>query len=188
VSSAKLTTTQSLILATIAWRGPVTPYQLKDYFSRVVRFLVEVPHTLLYTEPPKLAALGLLDEEVEPTGRRRKTYSITDAGLEQIRRWLQEPPEREPSTEDEAMFKLMYAGFTAPVHVATLARHEVEFYEQRIALLSEAIPSSDHDAERRRYIRTGARLALEQAKVMRDFWLDVEQDPNREVEATRRGI
>src|SRR5687767_5553225 len=53
----RLTTTQHLILTTIAWRGPCTPYELKDYFQRVVRHLVEVPHTLLYTEPPKLAEL-----------------------------------------------------------------------------------------------------------------------------------
>jgi PadR family transcriptional regulator, regulatory protein AphA len=188
VSSPKLTTNQNLILATIAWRGPVTPYGLKDYFSRVVRVIVEVPHTLLYTEPPKLAELGLLHEELEEGGRRRKTYSVTEAGYEQIRAWLREPVVREPSTEDEAMLKLLYAGFTAPEHVAGLARQQVEYYERRIAFLEEVLPTSDHDADRRRYIRTGARLALEQSKVMRDFWLDVERDPDRTVEAKRRGV
>lgn len=188
MSSETLTTTQNLILATIAWRGPVTPYGLKDYFSRVVRLLADVPHTLLYTEPPKLAELGLLDEHREETGRRRKTYSVTEAGYEQIRAWLREPPVREPSTDDEAMFKLLYAGFAAPEHVAALARNQVEFYERRIALLEEVLPSSDHDAERRRYIRTGARLMYDLSRTMRDFWLDVEQDPDRKVEAARRGI
>lgn len=184
----KLTTTQHLILTTIAWRGPCTPYELKDYFQRIVRLLLEVPHTLLYTEPPKLAELGLVTEEREDGGRRRKTYTITDAGLDVVRDWLATLPEREPSTDDEAIMKLTYSFFSTPDAVRELARHQVAMYEARIAGLEEALPTSDHDAHRRRYLRTGARLALEQSKVLRDFWRDVEKDPDRKAEAKRRGV
>jgi PadR family transcriptional regulator, regulatory protein AphA len=188
VSTPALTTTQHLILTTIAWRGPCTPYELKDYFQRVVRTLVDVPHTMLYTEPPKLAALGLVHEEREETGRRRKTYSITEAGMEVVRAWLASPPSRDPSTEDEAIMKLVYSVFSTPAAVRDLARHQVAFYEARITAIEEALPTSDHDARRRRYLRTGARLAYEQAKVLREFWLDVEQDPDRKAESKRRGV
>jgi len=184
----KLTTTQSLVLTTIAWRGPCTPYDLKDYFQRVVRALVEVPHTLLYTEPPKLAALGLVHEERERSGRRRKTYTITDAGMDVVREWLATPPSREPSLDDEAMMKLLYSVFSTPAAVRDLARNQVDYYEARISAIELALPTSDHDAARRRYLRTGARLALQQAKLLREFWLDVEKDPDRKAEAKRRGV
>lgn len=185
-NSVKLTTTQHLILTTIAWRGPCTPYELKDYFQRVVRTLVDVPHTLLYTEPPKLASLGLVDEEQEPAGRRRKTYTITDAGMEVVREWLSSAPHREPSLEDEALMKLTYAAFSTPEAVRALANHQIAFYQDRVARLEAALSSSDDDAHRRRYLRTSARLALQQAKVLRDFWLDVERDPGRRAEAKQR--
>lgn len=187
MSTRKLTPTQHLILTTIAWRGPCTPYDLKDYYQRIVRLLVEVPHTLLYTEPPKLAALGLLHEEREETGRRKKTYTITEEGLEVVRTWLASPPEREPSTEDEAMAKLTYSALSTPSAVRGLARQQIDYYERRIAVLEAMIPTSDHDAHRRRYIRTGARLALQQARDLREFWRDVEKDPNRKSEEKRRG-
>lgn len=184
----KLTMTQHFILTTIAWRGPCTPYELKDYFQRIVRMLVEVPHTLLYTEPPKLAALGLVDEEREETGRRRKTYTITDAGMAVVREWLAAPPEREPSYDDEAIAKVSYSALSNPAAVRELAEHQVAYYEARIVMLEAGIVSSDHDAHRRRYIRTGARLALAQAHVLLEFWRDVEKDPDRKAEAKRRGV
>lgn len=183
----KLTSTQHLILTTIAWRGPCTPYELKDYFQRIVRHLVEVPHTLLYTEPAKLAARSLLREDREETGRRRKTYSITPAGMEVVHEWLATSPTREPSLDDEAIMKLTYSFFSTPEAVRGLAEHQVHFYEQRIAAIEALFPASDHDAVRRRYLRTGARLSLAQAKVLLEFWQDVHDDPDRKVESQRRG-
>lgn len=188
MSTPSLTTTQHLILAVIAWRGPATPYELKDYFSRIVRFLVDVPHTLLYTEPPKLAALGLVHEEREETGRRRRTYTITEDGMEVVRAWLATPPVREPSLDDEAIMKLTYSVFSTPEAVARLARHQIEYYENRIEKIDTALPTSDDDAHRRRYLRTGARLARSQAVVLVEFWRDVERDPDREIESMLVGI
>ena len=187
-SDVRLTPTQAFILTTIAWRGPCTPYELKDYFQRIVRMLVEVPHTLLYTEPPKLAALGLVQEEQETGGRRRKTYTITDAGMEVVRAWLAAPPDREPSYDDQAIAKLSYSALSSPAAVRGLAQHQIEYYERRIALLEEGLLSSDHDARRRRYIRTGARLALRQAHELLAFWREVERDPDRKAEGQRRGV
>ena len=185
MSRGQLTSTQHLILAAIAWRQPVTPYELKDYFQRVVRYLVDVPHTLLYTEPPKLAALGLVEETQEEGGRRRKTYTVTDEGLRVVGDWLASPPAKEPSLDDEAIMKLSYSALGTPSAVAALARHQVDYYQARIAALEAALLSSDHDARRRRYIRTGARLALDQARVLLTFWQNIERDPDRKVETRR---
>lgn len=188
MSSPKLTANQHLILAVVAWRGPATPYDLKDYFARVVRYLVEVPHTLLYTELPKLAALGLVHEDREETGRRRRTYTITEEGMDVVRAWLVDPTAREPSVDDDALMKLTYSVFSTPDAVAQLARHQIEFYEKRIEIIDAVLPTSDHDAYRRRYLRTGARLARDQAVVLLEFWRDIERDPDREIEAELSGV
>lgn len=82
----------------------------------------------------------------------------------------------------------MYSGFSSPDAVRGLARHQIEYYEARIAAIEEALLTSGHDAHRRRYLRTGARLALHLACVLLDFWRDVEQDPDRKSEAKRRGV
>lgn len=184
----QLTTSQYLILCTLAWRGPQTPYELKDYFQRIIRVLVDVPHTLLYTETPKLAAMGLAREEREDTGRRRKTYSITDAGLAVVKRWLAASPTKEPSLDDQAIMKLTFSHLSTPESVAGLARDQVAYYEARIARIRSGLIESDVDAKRRRYVRTGARLALRQAEVLLEFWNDVAADPDRRAEAKRRGV
>ena len=48
-------------------------------------------HTLLYTEPPRLAALGLVTEVRESEGRRRRVFAITAEGMEALSSWLDRP-------------------------------------------------------------------------------------------------
>lgn len=103
--------------------------------------------------------------------------------MDVVRDWLATPPSKDPSLDDEAIMKLTYSVFSTPGAVRELARHQVDCYEQRIATIEAMLPTSDHDAHRRRFLRTGARLAYEQAKVLLEFWRDVEKDPDRRSEA-----
>lgn len=184
MSRPKLTTTQHLVLAVVARRGPCTPYELKDYFGRVVRYLVEVPHTLLYTELPKLAGLGLVHEDREETGRRRKTYTITDDGMDVVRAWVEDPHTREPSLEDEAIMKLIHGAFGSPEAVAELANRQVAYFSERIAAIDAAM-ALNIDVHRNRYFRSAVRLARAQSEVLVEFWSDIERDPDREGEVLR---
>ena len=82
MSSIRLTPTSYIVLGLIERGGESTPYQLKRLVAAGLGNFWSLQHAQLYSEPERLAKAGLLDEDVETTGRRRKTYRITAAGLD----------------------------------------------------------------------------------------------------------
>lgn len=187
MSTPALSTVQYVILCCLAWRGPQTPYQLKDYIARVVSWVWDFPHTQLYTEPPKLCALGLLREDREEQGRRRRTYTITEEGLAVVRAWLAEPPTKAPQIRDLGLLKLHFSAVSEPEAVRRLARSQVEVHTARARSLAAALAESDADPAHRRYVRSGGRYGLASEELSVAFWRDVAADPERCAEAARRG-
>ena len=76
-----LTPSQLIVLGLIARHGPMTPYELKAKVESSVGMYWPVPHAQLYRDPARLAELGLLREEAEEHGRRRRVFHLTDAGV-----------------------------------------------------------------------------------------------------------
>jgi PadR family transcriptional regulator, regulatory protein AphA len=68
-----------------------------------------VPHTTFYDEPARLAHAGYLSAEQEQSGRRRKRYSLTEAGHRALREWADTPGAPPSQYRDEAMLKV-FAG------------------------------------------------------------------------------
>src|SRR4051812_28079099 len=93
------------VLGLIARHGPMTSYDLKARVEQSVGFFWPIPHAQLYRDPARLAELGLLAEEVEESGRRRRLFRITPAGQEALADWLTDP--RTPFSEmrDPAQLK-----------------------------------------------------------------------------------
>ena len=187
MSRPELSTVQHVILCCLAWRGPLTPYQLKDYVSRVVSWVWEFPHAQLYTEPARLAEMGLVVEEREEAGRRRRTYTITAEGLDVVRTWLAEPPTKPPQLRDLGMLKLHFSALSDPESVRGLAEHQQRVTEERLSIIRAGMLESDVEPERRRFVRTGARLAMTLSEITVEFWRDVAADPDRRIETTMSG-
>jgi PadR family transcriptional regulator AphA len=144
VSTPRLSPTSYVVLATIAWRGPSTPYDLKQFVSRSIGEFWSFPHTQLYSEPERLTHEGLLAEEREEDGRRRRTYSITDAGRAALSDWLREPTVEPPELRDLGLLKLFFgdlAGDAAVVELATVQlaarRERLDGYRRVAAALAE---------------------------------------------------
>src|SRR4030081_934598 len=78
--TTRLTGTSFAVLTLIELLGPSTPYDLKQALERSIANFGMVPHTPFYAEPPRLVKGGFLSERQEAGGRRRKVYSLTDAG------------------------------------------------------------------------------------------------------------
>ncbi|HMK11556.1 MAG TPA: helix-turn-helix transcriptional regulator, partial [Acidimicrobiales bacterium] len=74
-----------VVLGFAAQHSPVTSYDLKQMVAGSVGYFWPFPHSQLYAEPARLVAAGLLDEDVEATGRRRRLYRITPAGRSALR-------------------------------------------------------------------------------------------------------
>lgn len=105
-----LTTTSYAILTQLALR-PWSPYQLVQQRVRYFRFAWPAAESAIYREVKRLADAGLADVRTERTGKRMRTvYSITEAGLEELRAWL-DTPVSPFALEFEGMIRL----FAAPV-------------------------------------------------------------------------
>jgi DNA-binding PadR family transcriptional regulator len=96
-----------------------------------------------------LAKEGLLSEQREQTGRRRRIYSLTKGGRQALADWLAEPTDELYEVRDPGTLKLFFGGDPAMLATSQLAAHkrQLEGYQQ----LHKDIPNMPN----------GMRLALE---------------------------
>ncbi|MFB4314858.1 PadR family transcriptional regulator [Actinomadura sp. 21ATH] len=169
-----------VVLGLIARHGPMTPYELKGRVEESVEYFWPIPHAQLYRIPVRLAELGLLREEAERTGRRRRVFHLTDAGRTALREWLGDPHASEPETRDPSQLKLFFADLGDPADVVALAREQATqhryWLEVYRSLRAELDPSDDARlVSRARILKLG--IMHEQAYV--DFWESLATDPDR---------
>ena len=123
----RLTGTSYAVLSLLELSGPATPYDLKQALERSIENFWTVPHTTFYAEPERLTKAGLLSERREAHGRRRKVYSLTDAGHAALAQWRESPIIAPPQLRDEGVLKLFAGG--DPLHYLTSRR---EFYRAKL--------------------------------------------------------
>lgn len=121
MSRPSLTPVAYVVLGLLARDGPSTPYDLKAAVKKGIAFFWPFPHSQLYSEPERLADLGLVEEEREEEGRRRRVYRITAAGRTALREWLATPSEELPQIRSLAVLKLFLSRFARPEDIAALA-------------------------------------------------------------------
>ena len=148
VSAPRLTDTSYAVLGLINQCGPSTPYQLKQIAQVSVFRIWSIPHTQLYTECGRLAEAGLLDEEREETGRRRRVYSLSAAGRKALDEWRSDPGADFYELRDPGLLKLFMGA-----DPKALARTQIERHERRLAEYEELLAQGG--------MPEGVRLALE---------------------------
>jgi PadR family transcriptional regulator, regulatory protein AphA len=137
----RLTGTSYAVLTLLDVFGESTPYDLKQALERSIENFWPVPHTSFYAEPERLAGVGLLSERREQQGRRRRLYSLTDAGRDALREWRDSPDVAPPQLRDEGVLKL-FAGGDPLVYL----RARREFYSAKLEELEgylQACPDED---------------------------------------------
>src|ERR1700736_965897 len=139
MSSPRLSETSYIVLGLIAQLGPATPYDLKRVAQVSTVNFWSVPHTQLYTECARLAEEGLLSERQEQTGRRRRTYTLTSRGRQELERWRSEPSGELEQVRDPATLKLFLGRDRGGLGAAQLEAHRRQLlaYEELKAGLSE---------------------------------------------------
>jgi PadR family transcriptional regulator, regulatory protein AphA len=148
MSTDRLTDTSYAVLGLVERCQPVTPYQLKQAAAVSILHFWSIPHTQIYTECSRLAEAGLLDEQREQGGRRRRLYTLSDAGRQALDHWREDPSADLYELRDPGLLKLFCGA-----DPARLAETQVEQHQRRLALyesLFEHQPMTD-----------GMRLALE---------------------------
>jgi PadR family transcriptional regulator AphA len=90
-------------------KGPKSGYEIKQLVDTSTRFFWAASYGQIYPELRNLERDGLISGTEERVGgRRRIVYALTDAGREQLRRWLRE---RDAGCElrDLGLLKLFFA-------------------------------------------------------------------------------
>jgi PadR family transcriptional regulator AphA len=186
MSTLELNPVSYVVLGLVARDGPSTPYELKTAVGRGIAHLWPFPHSQIYAETERLARLGLLVEEREQTGRRRRTYRITPPGRDVLQAWLAEPTSDAPQIRSPGLLQLYFGRFAEPEHVAALARTQLAIYQERVALWArnfEALKGRDD----RRWQLAVAEVAYQGERAMAEQWeriLRRAEDAARSAEAS----
>lgn len=160
MSVPRLTPVSYMVLGLIENAEQATPYQLKQFASRSVGNFWTIQHAQLYTECERLAKAGLLDEERETTGRRRRTYCLTEAGRAALDRWRAEPATELGELRSPGLLQLFFGAEPEPLAQAQVASHEAKLAEY------EAVHETAGDV-----MAEGQRLALEAGIAHEREWL-----------------
>jgi len=178
MSTERLTPTSYLVLGLLAREGPSTPYALERHVAATLGNFWSFPHTLLYSEPERLEALGLVTETREPEGRRRRSFAITAAGIEALDAWLERPARARTELRDLGLLQLFFMDLASDQARLRLAQEQLTIHQAKLSAYE-----GDARIERRRGasgLRTvehwrGATLPMgllyEAAAV--EFWQDV---------------
>ncbi len=135
----RLTEASYIVLGLLELMGLATPYDLKRVAQMTTSNFWSIPHTQLYTECARLADEGLLIERQEQSGRRRRTYRLTDRGRELLHAWRNEPTAQLYELRDASTLKLFFGGDPAALAATQLEAHrrQLEIYERLHAGLPE---------------------------------------------------
>jgi len=121
--SVRLTPTSYLVLTLIETMEPATPYDLKGAAAAGIGNLWALPHTQLYSECGRLAEAGLLSEEREPDGRRRRLFRMAPAGTEALEEWRGDATASEWELRDAGLLKLFAGGDPIALAEVQIAAH-----------------------------------------------------------------
>jgi DNA-binding PadR family transcriptional regulator len=144
----KLTGTSYALLAVLDEFGEMTSYDLKQAMESSIQNFWPVPHTTAYEEPARLAAAGYLSARQEEGGRRRRVYSLTDAGREALADWAAKPETAPPQLRDEVMLKVFAGADPGSLTETRVDWHRAKLAELR-GYLEEARGAEGYDRSER---------------------------------------
>jgi DNA-binding PadR family transcriptional regulator len=137
---------------------PRTGYGLLKHFEQSLAYAWPASHSQIYPELAKLLAAGLIREgEALPRGGR--PYELTDAGREEVRRWLRET---EPSrtVRSEAALRLFFLWLLEPEDAEAYLRVEAERARVVLAELEAIAEQEDPDSPKTRAYGIALELGL----------------------------
>jgi PadR family transcriptional regulator AphA len=137
MSIERLTPTSYLVLGLLAREGPSTPYDLERHVRATLGNFWTFPHTLLYTEPARLAAQGLVTESRETEGRRRRVFTVTPAGLDALGAWLDRPSAAPTELRDRGLLQLFFADLAPAEGRLRLAEQQLAIHRAKLAAYEE---------------------------------------------------
>ena len=184
MEDASLTPSSYIVLGMIAVYGPATSYEIKGWADGSVGRFWSFSRSQLYAEPRRLARAGLLAERQEEGGRRRRVYSVTDAGRGALGSWLKEKTDVPREIRDMGLLKLYFSGLSSPEDLVALAEQQAEAHRRGLeeyARLQEELAEDERAAFALATIRMG--LLYEESAL--EFWREIARRPPGRERQTR---
>lgn len=112
---------------------PMSGYDLRATIERTVGHFWREGYGRLYPTLKELVAEGLVAAHAEDgKGPRRTVHHLTDAGWDELRRWLASPPGPPQPGRDDLLLRLFFSRHAAP---GVLAEHVRQRRSLTVALL-----------------------------------------------------
>jgi DNA-binding PadR family transcriptional regulator len=106
---------------------PRTGYGLLKHFQQSLAYAWPASHSQIYPELARLLEEGLI-EQASSGPRGSKTYALTEAGLEEIRRWLRETdPDRR--VRSDAALRTFFIWLLEPVDAERQLESERTYWQ-----------------------------------------------------------
>ncbi|GGR02067.1 PadR family transcriptional regulator [Deinococcus ruber] len=121
-----------IVLGMLATCGPMTSYELKREVDSSVGYFWSFPRSQLYAEPQRLSRLGYLEEQQEDSGRRRRVFSITEAGRAALHDWLAQSAGA-GELRDPGLLKLFFSASGPAGTARAIATEQAALHQQRLA-------------------------------------------------------
>ena len=164
---SRVTGTLAHALLGVLAEGPRTGYALVKHLEQSIAYTWPASHSQVYPELAKLREAGLIREgAAAPRGGR--VYELTDAGLEEVRRWLRETsPSR--TVRDEAALRLFFLWLLEPGEAAGYLRGEAERARAVLGELERIAAQDDPDTPKTRAYRIALELGLRGTRARLDW-------------------
>jgi PadR family transcriptional regulator, regulatory protein AphA len=176
VSTPRLSHTSYLVLGLVAGLGAATPYDLKQMVNASIGNFWSFPHSQLYSEPDRLADLGLLEVEQEEAGRHRKRYTVTEAGLAALQTWLRDPETGRAEIREPGLLQLFFGALADEADMTRVAQARVKLYEQELERYAEVEKNiANHPDMRYPYATLRLGIAITRASLA--FWSELATAP-----------
>lgn len=124
-----------VVLGLLDEYGDATPYALDRTIRQSVGNFWSFPRSQLYAEAARLVRLGLVAEEREESGRRRRSLSITPAGHTEFTAWLTRPSTNPTDIRDDGLLRLFFhpADRSDSDDVRALAAEQAKVHRHKLA-------------------------------------------------------
>jgi DNA-binding PadR family transcriptional regulator len=161
VPETRLTEASYIVLGLLDLNEPATPYDLKQFAKVSIFRAWPVPHSQIYSECARLAEEGLLDEDREEQGRRRRFYKLTARGRTALERWRGEVTDRTYEGRSLPALKLFLGADPVALAEAQLPVHRERLRELEANAAYPALPEG---------IRLTTELGINQERALIRFW------------------
>lgn len=175
MADQSLTTTSYVILGLVRTLQPCTSYEMKSLVKISIGMFWSFPHSQLYAEPMRLVEKGMLTENQETTGRKRRLFRMTPEGDSALDKWLRQPTSAPTELRDIGQLRLFFSdGLTTDeVRDLALAREKMhrDRYDELVAT-REKVASAATPAK----LRT-MEIGFKWEETAAEFWASVAADP-----------